>query len=139
MARGRKTFKLIKAASAQSDDVVQMFNDMLGASGKDPTVFYPKYERLHSTAMKFLQLLEFLRDKALVLFPDTQAAVDEYVTARKTMMTSEYRFHDLPEICKLQLSAMPEDVRELIAGKYKLLKDSPVVAGAIVATRLARR
>ena len=53
MARGRKTFKLIKAASAQSEDVVQMFNNMLGASGKDPTVFYPKYERLHATVIRF--------------------------------------------------------------------------------------
>lgn len=135
MARGRKTFKLIKAASAQSEDVVQMFNDMLGASGKDPTVFYPKYERLHATVMRFLQLLELLRDKALGIFPDTQIAVDEYITSRKASMTGEYRFHDLPEICKLQLSAMPEDVRELISGKYRLLKDSPIVASIIVATK----
>jgi hypothetical protein len=135
MARGKKMFKVLK--SSDTEDVMEMFNEMLNSGHDNPKIFYPKYEDLHKQLSRWVKLLGMAYDKVVVVAsPKSAEVICTYVDAKKQLLEVTHKFHkfhNLPEVCKLQLEEMPPDVREQIFGKYKALKDDPMVESIIIA------
>jgi len=140
----------------RDDDMMRLFNQMIGNSEPDPAVVIPKIQEIQAAGDTILKVLESWRispcGKILEAhFPRDMAEVGEFVTrGRRVLAEHQLENNDRvltnlaslnrnrEELNKFLLSANIEYITEGLGAKYKSLEGSTLIQNSVMTLKLLK-